>query len=83
MFLVFNKEKIGSYIVLLSTVLILFGLAIGLRKDKSVETNANTFDNKIIENTLNNYLKNKVDNNTEIKKENIQNIMEKYTNIID
>lgn len=42
MFFVFNREKIGSYIVLLSIVVILFGLAVSMSPKNSVETSVNT-----------------------------------------
>lgn len=43
MFIVFNKEKINSYIILLSTVVILFGIAFGVVTTKdAVETSAST-----------------------------------------
>lgn len=38
MFLVFNKQKISSYIILLSTVLFLFGIAFGVNSKQTVET---------------------------------------------
>ena len=47
MFLVFNKEKISSYIVLLSIILILFGVAVGIRDNKVIETGANHIENDI------------------------------------
>lgn len=40
MFIVFNKEKINSYLISLSTVLILFSMAFMLTNNKTVETAA-------------------------------------------
>ena len=40
MFIVFNKQKIGAYIVLLSTVVILFGMAFGINNSEIIETAA-------------------------------------------
>ena len=45
MFIVFNREKLKSYIILLSTVLVLLFVAFGLKNDKTMETNANTLAN--------------------------------------
>ena len=42
MFIVFNKEKISSYLILLSTVVILFGIAFNLTSSETVETAAAT-----------------------------------------
>ncbi len=42
MFIVFNKEKINSYIILLSTVVILFGIAFSVTTKDAVETAAAT-----------------------------------------
>lgn len=42
MFIVFNKEKINSYIILLSTVVILFGIAFSVTTKDVVETAAAT-----------------------------------------
>lgn len=42
MFIVFNKEKMKSYVILLSTVVILFGIAFGLTSQNIVETAAST-----------------------------------------
>lgn len=42
MFIVFNKEKMKSYVILLSTVVILFGIAFGLTSQNVVETAAST-----------------------------------------
>ena len=52
MFMVFNKEKISSYMVILSTVFILFGFSFIFNKDDSIETsgniqNTNTINNRI------------------------------------
>lgn len=42
MFIVFNKEKINSYIILLSTVVILFGIAFSITAKDTIETAAST-----------------------------------------
>ena len=42
MFIVFNKEKISSYIILLSTVVILFGIAFSVTAKDTIETAAAT-----------------------------------------
>ena len=42
MFIVFNKEKISSYLILLSTVVILFGIAFSVTAKDTVETAAAT-----------------------------------------
>lgn len=42
MFIVFNKEKISSYLILLSTVVILFGIAFNVTATDTVETAAAT-----------------------------------------
>ena len=42
MFIVFNKEKISSYLILLSTVVILFGIAFSVTAKDTVETAATT-----------------------------------------
>lgn len=42
MFIVFNKEKINSYLISLSTVLILFSMAFILTNNKTLETAAST-----------------------------------------
>jgi len=42
MFIVFNREKITSYIILLSTVIILFGIAFNVTTNTTVETAAST-----------------------------------------
>ena len=49
MFMVFNKDKIGAYIVLLSTVIILFGIAFSMREGETTKTSANA----IIQTTVN------------------------------
>lgn len=38
MFIVFNREKISSYLILLSTVVILFGIAFNVTVNDTVET---------------------------------------------
>ena len=65
MFLVFNKEKITSYLVAFSTVAILLTMSIIAGKESTLETSANytnenikpqnnsTIDNNFINNTLN------------------------------
>ena len=42
MFIVFNKEKINSYVVLLSTVVILFAIAFSITTKDTIETAAST-----------------------------------------
>ncbi len=42
MFIVFNKEKINSYIILLSTVVILFSLAFTMTAKQTIQTSAAT-----------------------------------------
>lgn len=42
MFIVFNKEKINAYIILLSTVVILFGIAFSMTSKSAIETAAST-----------------------------------------
>lgn len=42
MFIVFNREKINSYMILLSTVLILFGIAFSMTTRNTIETAAAT-----------------------------------------
>lgn len=42
MFIIFDKSKITSYIILLSTVLILFGIAFSTTAKETVETSAST-----------------------------------------
>ena len=50
MFMVFNKEKISSYLVLLSTVIILFGFAIVFNKDDTIQTSTNIQNTSVINN---------------------------------
>ena len=46
MFLVFDKDKINSYLILLSTVVILFGIAFGMQTKNVIETSTNqTYEN--------------------------------------
>ena len=44
MLFVFNKEKISSYLVLLSTVIILFSLAFNISEKDTIETKAKQID---------------------------------------
>ena len=48
MFMVFNKDKIGSYMVLLSTVIILFGIAFSMREGETTKTSANVITQTIV-----------------------------------
>ena len=78
MFLVFNKEKISAYIILLSTVVILFGLAFSITSNDTVATSSNIIskENKIsdiIENTLQGTSTNDIEEKINIKSENIIN----------
>jgi hypothetical protein len=52
MFLVFNKEKISSYLILLSTVLILFGMAFEETSSNEIEASARS-EQATIYNTVN------------------------------
>lgn len=45
MFLVLNREKISSYIVAFSTVIVLFIMSVVINQRDTVETAANTVDN--------------------------------------
>lgn len=47
MFLVFNKEKIKSYFILLSTVVILFGIAFSMSNKETIQTSVNSIDSNI------------------------------------
>ena len=47
MFLVFNRDKIKSYTILLGTILVLFGFTFSLKNDKTVETRANVANNVV------------------------------------
>ena len=40
MFIVLNKQKMGSYLILLSTVLVLFCLAVGVKKEETIQTDS-------------------------------------------
>ena len=78
MFLVFNKEKISAYIILLSTVVILFGLAFSITSNDTVATSSNIIskDNiisDIIENTLQGTSTNDIEEIIHITSENIIN----------
>ena len=48
MFIIFDKEKIKSYIILLGTILVLFGLAFNIKNSESIQTNGNTATNIMI-----------------------------------
>ena len=70
MFVIFNKEKIYSYLVSVGTVVILFVMAIAItnRNEKIIETMANgIISNKIEQNEYINEEESK-ENNTNIKK---------------
>lgn len=56
MFMVFNKEKISSYLVLLSTIVILFGLAVFFNKEDTVQTSSNIEKEYIRNNNLQIYI---------------------------
>lgn len=57
MFIVFNKEKIASYIILLSTVIILFGIGFSIAQQDTIATSTNTIQNNI-DNTISQILEN-------------------------
>lgn len=61
MFLVFNKEKIYSYIIALTTVVILFGISIIYKDNENVVEVSTNIVNEIV--TENNEASNKVKNN--------------------
>ena len=60
MFLVFNKEKIYSYIIAVTTVVILFGVSIMYKDNNSVEVSTNIVNEAVTEN---NEISNKMKNN--------------------
>lgn len=71
MFVVFNKEKIYSYLVSLGTVVILFVMAIAItnRNEKLIETSTNAIiANKIEQNEYNIDMESSKENNTNITK---------------
>ncbi len=71
MFVVFNKEKIYSYLVSLGTVVILFVMAIAItsRNEKLIETSTNVIiANKIEQNEYNIDMESSKENNTNITK---------------
>ena len=41
MYLIIDRGKIASYVILLSTVIILFGLALNLKNESAIPTTAN------------------------------------------
>lgn len=55
MFMVFNKEKIFSYLISLSTVLLLFVISFAVTKknDEIIKTSANTVISNIVNETVN------------------------------
>ena len=53
MFIVFNKEKINSYLISLGTVIVLFVMAFIIRNDYVQETSAKT-ENSVFLNTMQN-----------------------------
>lgn len=64
MFILLDKEKIASYMVLLSTVVILFGLAFMIKTDdiivtstKDIELNSDEIVNNSIVNEVSNIIK--------------------------
>ena len=71
MFVVFNKEKIYSYLVSLGTVVFLFVMAIAItsRNEKLIETSTNVIiANKIEQNEYNIDMESSKENNTNITK---------------
>ncbi len=76
MFIVFNKQKIYSYLIALSTVVILFVITFAVTNNQNniVQTSTNLQENNIIENQVN-----KVTQNTNIK--NQVNEMQRNENI--
>ncbi len=64
MFMVFNKEKIFSYLISLSTVALLFVISFAVTKknDEIIKTSANA----IISNTTNEMVNMNIENNNEI-----------------
>ena len=64
MFMVFNKEKIFSYLISLSTVALLFVISFAVTKknDEIIKTSANA----VISNTTNEMVNMNIENNNEI-----------------
>ena len=58
MFFILNKEKISSYIILFSTVLILFGIASNIKGNNAIETSTyiNSISNQIDSEFINDLL---------------------------
>lgn len=56
MFIVFNKQKIYSYLVALSTVVILFVIAFAVtnQEDSTLQTSTNAENSNIVTNQVNN-----------------------------
>lgn len=56
MFIVFNKQKIYSYLVALSTVVILFVIAFAVtnQEDSTLQTSTNVENTNIVTNQVNN-----------------------------
>ena len=56
MFLVFNKEKIISYIIVLCTVILLFSIALNIEKSNVISVSSNVINQNSnnTTNTLNN-----------------------------
>ena len=68
MFLVFNKEKIYSYIIAVFTVILLFTVSeIYIQDDKFVETGANITNQNVDKNNSQN-MSNKLENATQLNK---------------
>lgn len=68
MFLVFNKEKIYSYIIAVFTVILLFTVSeIYIQDDKFVETGANITNQNMDKNNSEN-MSNKLENTTQLNK---------------
>lgn len=68
MFLVFNKEKIYSYIIAVFTVILLFTVSeIYIQDDKFVETGANITNQNVDKNNSQN-MSNKLENTTQLNK---------------
>ncbi len=67
MFIVFNKQKIYSYLIALSTVVILFVITFAVTNNPNdvVQTSTNLQENNIIENQVNGITKN-IENQTNI-----------------
>ncbi len=68
MFLVFNKEKIYSYIIAVFTVILLFTVSeIYIQDDKFVETGANITNQNVDKNNSQN-MSNKLENTAQLNK---------------